>query len=410
MLSADADDAESANDLVWSPDGGTLRFTKHHELWEVSTRGSVPRQLLPESTPLCCGHWTPDGAFFIFLSGDSLLKSPHYLPGAQLWALDERHGLLRRPPAEALRLTSGPTRWGSPIPSKDGKKIFARGVTIRGELERFNSRSKNFQPFLGGISAEFVSYSNDGKMMAYVSFPEGILWRANSDGSNPVQLTHPPIYPKLLRWSPDGTQLLFLDTPPGGNPKTYTISSDGGKPKPLLPEEKRPVTDSNWSPDGRKIVFSSCDCLEARVASKSVINILDLTSHQVTKLPGSDGTWSPRWSPDGRLIAALSLVGSKDTRVYDLETKRWSVLPTGRIDWPTWSHDSRSIYFLRLQDNPGVFNISLTGGRVERVAELDGFHHTGWFNGWMGLDPTDTPLLLRNVGSEDIYALILERK
>jgi len=28
----------------------------------------------------------------------------------------------------------------------------------------------------------------------------------------------------------------------------------------------------------------------------------------------------------------------------------------------------------------------------------------------MGLDPTDAPLLLRDIGSEDIYALTLEEK
>ncbi len=55
------------------------------------------------------------------------------LPGAQLWALDERSGVLRRPPPQPVQLTSGPTRWGAPLPSRDGKKIFARGVAIRGE-------------------------------------------------------------------------------------------------------------------------------------------------------------------------------------------------------------------------------------------------------------------------------------
>ena len=399
--------------LAWAPDGETLRFTRGYQLWEISSHGSNPRKLLPDWNPsayLCCGRWTPDGAFFLFLSGDSLLRRFLLLPGAQLWALDERSGLLRRPPAQPVQLTSGPTRWGAPIPSKDGKKIFARGVTIRGELERFDSQSREFRPFLGGISAEYVAFSNDGKSVAYVSYPEGILWKANLDGSNPVQLTDPPIYPKNIRWSPDGTQIVFFDQPARESiPETYIVPSESGKPQRLLPEAKEPMMDANWSPDGRKIVFSNCNCVDGTAADSKVIRILDLASHQVTTLPGSEGMISPRWSPDGRFIAVLSYVGY-NPRVYDFETKQWAELLVGPVDWPTWSKDSRSIYFLRSLKEHGVIRVSIQTGKIERVADLKGFQNAGWIGLWMGLDPTDAPLFLRNVGSEDIYALTLDRK
>lgn len=132
-------------------------------LWEISSSGSNLRQLLPcwrTESWLCCGHWTPDGRFFIFLSGDTLLRSTPHLPGTQLWAIDERRRLFRRRPAQPIRLTPGPTRWGAPIPARDGKAV------------------------------------------AYASFPDGILWRANRDGSGLIQLSDPPMYPKLLHWSP----------------------------------------------------------------------------------------------------------------------------------------------------------------------------------------------------------------
>jgi hypothetical protein len=35
---------------------------------------------------------------------------------------------------------------------------------------------------------------------------------------------------------------------------------------------------------------------------------------------------------------------------------------------------------------------------------------TGIFGFWLGLDPTDAPLLLRDVGTQIIYALTPERK
>ena len=291
-----ADVGGPASTLSWSPDGSRIRFFKDSRLWEISSDGSGLHALLPDwrpSSPKCCGHWTPDGKFFVFLLQISSRGS--YLPGNQLWTLDERRGLLRRVPPEPVQLTSGPIRWNTPIPSKDGTKIFAQGVIQRGELVRFDAQSHRLEPWLGGISAESVIFSPDGQFVAYVTFPEGVLWRANRDGSNRVQLTDPPMIPFVPRWSPDGTQILFTQIGADGHARIYIVPSQGGgTPRELLPEEKGGTGDAYWSPDGRKIVFSSV---------QSDLRVLDLGSHQITTLPGSQGTFSPRWSPNGRFIA-----------------------------------------------------------------------------------------------------------
>ena len=76
----------------------------------------------------------------------------------------------------------------------------------------------------------------------------------------------------------------------------------------------------------------------------------------------------------------------------------------------TWSSDSQFIYFLLPWDDPGVFRVRVSDGNAERVVDLKVFRFTGAFNLWMGLDPTDTPMLIRDVGTDDIYALTLEQK
>ena len=58
----------------------------------------------------------------------------------------------------------------------------------------------------------------------------------------------------------------------------------------------------------------------------------------------------------------------------------------------------------------GVFRIPLKGGEPELVVDLKDFHPWGSVYFWMGLDPTDKPLMLRYTGSDDIYALTLEEK
>jgi len=391
----------SVDGLSWSPNGSTIRFFKDLRPWEMSSNGSSPHELLHSWRPSytsCCGLWTPDGEFFIYQAGNQGGPS-------QLWALDERRGLLHQPSAEPVQLTSGPIDWRSPVPSKDGKRIFAGGLTRRGELVRFNVKSGTLQPFLGGISAEFVDFSKDGKSVLYVSYPDGILWKANRDGGKPVQLTEPPIYPVLPHWSPDGSQILY-GGPPHARSKAYIVSSDGGRPRLVLPEDNGPQDDPNWSPDGRKIVFSNKP--EAGVNPPGAIRILDLASRQVRALPGSEGFWSPRWSPNGRFIEAAS-DDAVNIKVFDLATQRaWVLSIGGDAYFHAWSRDSRFIYFESEQSQTGVFRIPVNGGKPELVLDLKDFQPWGSVGYYMSLDPTDAPLLLRYTGTFDIYALTLE--
>ncbi len=106
--------------------------------------------------------------------------------------------------------------------------------------------------------------------------------------------------------------------------------------------------------------------------------------------------------------------------LLDLRTNQWSQLDPkhGAINFPRWSRDGRSIYFedsdqagvLRSTD-PGIYRVPVTGGKAEKVVDMKGFRGTGSMAvGWSDLDPDDTPLLLRDVGTYDIYALALERK
>jgi Tol biopolymer transport system component len=396
---------DGAYEPHWSPDGSVIRFTRDGVLWEISSTGSNLHQVLPgwrSPNGQCCGHWTPDGKFYLFLAaGDRFGRG-------QIWALDERRGLFGPPPAEPVRLTPGPLEWGEPIPGKDGKNIFSVGQIRRGELSRFDAQTGQLQPFLGGVSAEDISFSRDGRSVAYASYPEGILWKANRDGSGPLQLSTPPMYAKAPRWSPDGTEIVFQNLAEEGDIKSYLVSPEGGKLRRILPDDNKQEDDPTWSPDGRRVVF---DGGPDQGPGSERLRFLDLASHQVTLVPGSAGVSSPRWSPDGRYIAAISLE-FEGLKVFDTSTQRWTTLPTnGRVDFPSWSSDSKFIYFLHLANGDrGVYRVRAAGGKIEQVVDLKDLHITGYFSFWMGLDPTDTPLLLRDMGSSDIYALTLEEK
>ena len=395
----------AAYPLSWSPDGSTIRFSRDLEsIWEITSSGSNLHQLLAgwhKSQHKCCGTWSPDGKFFVFLAGP---LGPAEFPEAQIYTLDERRGLFQRQVKDPVQLTSGPVDWSPPVFMKDGKKMFATGTTKRGELVRIDMKSGQFEPFLGGASADSISFSKDGRFVAYITYPDGSLWRANRDGSARVQLTSSLLRPRSISWSPDGNQLVFDAISPQG-PHLWIVPSTGGSPHRLLPEDSGPEREPNWSPDGRTILFAT-GSLES---NESHIRTLDLGTHQTSTLPGSDGKIAPRWSSDGRFINAASL-DTSTIYVFDSKTQQWSALKTGPHACARWSSDSRSIYFMRYATDPAILRIPVTGGEAKVVVSLKNFPVTGTYGLWFGLDPTDAPLMLRDASTTDVYALTLEEK
>ena len=382
--------------IAWSPDGNTIRFSRDGLLWQIAPDGKNLNQLLPgwgTSPTQWSGEYSPAGAFFFVADG-------------QIWVIPNGIGRLWKKTPDPLQLTYGPTVWDHPIPSRDGRSILASGRTRRGELVRFDPASVQPNTFLGGISAEFVTFSKSARAVAYVTYPDGILWRANPDGSNPSQLTDASLYPKSICWSPDGSQIAFVDRTPDKVSAIFVLPSTGpAKPHRLIPKDTAPETDPSWSPDGHKLVFATAPSVGA--SAESDLRLFDLVTGSSAVLPGSNGLMVPRWSPDGRTIAAMTL-DAKALKLLDLATGRWSSLPTGAVAFPEWSHDGAWIYYVRWTAHPAILRIHVADGKQEVLADLTGAQYTGAYTLWMGLDPGDRPLMLRDAGTDDIYALTLK--
>ena len=381
-------------DLVWSPDGSRLQFDVQEtkdigpsSLWEVSVHGEDLHRLSSgqsNSPSECCGRWTADGRYFVFQSNN------------QIWAFPRWNRSFPHSAPRAIQLTSSPLSLSWPVPGKDGRKLFVIGELRRGELTRYDSKSGQFSPYLGGISAEYIARSKDGNWVAYVSYPEGTLWRSKPDGSDRLQLTYPPLSPHLPRWSPDGKTMVFAET---NSAKIYEVSSEGGIPRRLMPNVEGPQWDPNWSPTGDNLAFGGG---VGDVAS--TIRILNMASLQVSTLPGSRGLYSPRWSPDGRYILGMNIDSSK-LFLFDFELQKWSALGEGVFAYPAWSNDGKYVYSMDLRGKGAVLRIRLSDSMVEQVVDLKNFISVGGFGTTLALTSDDSPLLLRNVGTHDVYAL-----
>jgi eukaryotic-like serine/threonine-protein kinase len=394
--------AEVKGDILnvsWFPDGRSLRFdssesagTLGQELeWEIAADGSGLHRLLAgwHNPPNeCCGRWTPDGKFFIFQSQN------------QIWALPKSGGWFQSDP-KPVQLTASPLSLSSPLPSKDGKKLFLLGQIYRGELTRYDAKTKQFVPFLGGISAEFADFSKDGQWVAYVSYRDGTLWRSKADGSQRQQLTYPPTYAVLPRWSPDGKKIIFFEFALSADKpaRMFEISPDGGSPQLILPDDHSQQLDPNWSPDGTKIIFAG----ESNDPS-SAIHVLDVASRKVTDVPGSQGLYSPRWSPDGHYLSAFS-ADSKTLLLFDCATQKWAPLATGSLGWLNWSHDGQYVYMLDFSARDAIVRIRVRDHKMEQVADLTNLITTGRYGTALALTPDDSPLMLRDTGSQDVYSV-----
>ncbi len=382
----------------WSPDGSRVRFTVYPDdspkvsLWEVAADGGSAHPLLPDwnNEASCCGNWTADGELYVFQATQNRTVN--------IWALREKTGLFQRLSREPTQLTVGPVNYRAPVVSQDGNRLFVVGEQKRGELVRFDNKTQQFVNFLGGISVETVSFSNDGAWIAYVTYPEGNLWRSRVDGSERLQLSAPPMVAYHPRWSPDGKKIAFhARSLPGQSAKLCLVSANGGSLDQPLPGAG-PETDPTWSPDGNTLVFGR----RVGTIQERAIQLLNLDTRQTTQLPDSVGLYSPRWSPDGRYVAALRL-GTQAMLLYDFTTQKWRELMKTPTAFPSWSRDGKYLY---CYSKDQVFRVGISDGKVEPVADMKGLRRaTGVAGSWMGLAPDDAPMMLRDVGTQDIYAL-----
>jgi Tol biopolymer transport system component len=388
----------------WSPDGQVLRFTVSEakggtSVWELSSSGGTPHRVFPELTGTLHqkGSWTPDGNYFVFQ-----VFRPNRV---DLWAVREKGDLFNKVDHRPVRLTSGPMSFNGSQLSADGKKIYAVGNQLRAELVRYDAKSGQFLPYQEGASIGDVSFSRDRQWLAYVTYPDSILWRSRVDGTQKLQLTSTvPMYAGMPRWSPDGTQIVFFGEDPDHPTHLYVISADGGTPRLLAAGELQAVSPS-WMADGNSIVFVARKGGE----TTGIVKMMNITTSQVTAVPDSKALFAPVASPDGRYIAGASIDG-QTLWLFDFSTGKWSELLKTNAGSTNWSADSKYIYFdTGLSENPGFYRVRVADRKRERLADLKGFRRV--VSGLLprsGVTPDGAPLLLRDISSQEVYALDFE--
>ncbi len=391
--------------LRLSPDGRVVRFTVSstslNSLWQVAADGSNPHRMLEGwrgAASSSNGNWTPDGKYFLFQA----IRNGR----SDIWTLREKGDPFHKVSQEPLQLTAGPMSFYSPQPSADGKKIFVIGEQPRAELVRYDTKLGLFVPYLRGISAGHVTFSRDGQWVAYTTFPDGNLWRSRVDGSETLQLTTAPILAGFPKWSPDGREIAFIDFEVGKTQAIYLVPADGGSPRELHATSFN-VWRVNWTPDGNSIVYA--ESAGAAGTPSTLIHFLDLKTLKVSTLPDSQQRYWPALSPDGRYLVAAP-VDAQKLLLFDFASQKWSELASASIGFTQWSADSKYVYFdTGYSANAAVYRVRISDRKLERVADLRNFRRVVTnFISWSGVTPDGSPLLMRDTGTQEVYALDFE--
>ena len=129
-----------------------------------------------------------------------------------------------------------------------------------------------------------------------------------------------------LALSPDGRNIAFVRTGPGQHPKNdlpsynhLIVSEVGNKEERQIGPAARPgmgiaeVTNTEWSPDGTKILISATEDHEARHShANGLVTILDVNGKLVGQMV--DRGKYASWSPDGSMIATSEGWGATPAR------------------------------------------------------------------------------------------------
>ena len=392
----------------WSPDGNQIRTSvldakgSGVSLWRLDRSGRNLTQMVrgwSPSSSAWAGRWTRDGSYFFFIAFQGGKKN--------IWALREKRDFLRRDGTQPAQLTDGSFDFYLPTPSDDGKTLYAVGTQLRGQLTRYNASLRQFEPYADGLSADYVTFSRDGQWMAYVTYPEGALVRSRTDGSERLQLTFAPMRALDPRWSPDESRIAFVGTANlGAAQEVYVVSANGGSSRLAAPGSSGGQFLADWSPDRQGVLFVSSD----ESGSGRALRALNIKTGTQTILPSTPDMGMGRVSPDGRYLAALSVPG-QNLLLYDVVSGRTRQIAEF-ADYPNWSPDGKFIYYSTLSlsfvlppEKAGIFRVKIADGTVERVAEAPAFPLAGNWGRWFGLAPDGSVLLLRQLGSFDIYSL-----
>ncbi len=400
---------KSSRSVWWHPSGHIVGFLdgpgedSKTRAWQVNDDGSHLLRIVPEQEQMQWrGTWSLDGKRFFYSSFEEGSRNMDVFLRTQAGGV---LGWLRKPVVTRLTATGGRFKGWPTIDPIDPKRLYVAGWSERAETMRYDRNARNWVPFLPGFSGDQIERSPDGQWLVYRKFPGDELHKCRVDGSGDLRLAS-GVMAINPHWSPDGKRIAFAGVRSGTNKNLglWLVSKDGGDAAPYRLDIDIGY-DAIWSEDGKRILFAQGgDRTDALPAGASRIRILDLDTGKIQTIPKGESLFSPRWSPDEKQVLALD-IRNEHVHVFDAAKIEWKEVTKEVSGYPTWSADGKWIY---AWDPPAhmIFRVEIATGRREEIVRPDfGMPVSSFWVGWTG---DWDPLMLRDLGSDQIYRIDLD--
>jgi len=204
--------------------------------------------------------------------------------------------------------------------------------------------------------------------IAFASARAGLpqLYLMNADGTDVRQLTNANEGACQPAWSPDGARLMYT-TPCRANQESYPGSGIVILDLADLTTRALPAIagggdfDAAWSPDGKRLAFTSL-----REKERPHVFVMNLDGTDLTVLSGPLAYEAqPAWSPTGSqlVISSNRAGGSRLFLVADTgaDGQRFSWGESDGDSYPDWSRDGQSVVFERSVDGVARLFVGLYG-------------------------------------------------
>jgi len=192
----------------------------------------------------------------------------------------------------------------------------------------------------------------------------------NSNGTQVIRLTQHPSSDFDPVWSPDGRRIAFTSDRDGLR-EIYVMEPDGSSVTRLTNGGGEAAA---WSPDGHKILFTS---MRSGNAELYTMNADGTSVVRLTSEPGSDhnGVWSPN---GGQIAFQTNRGGDWDVYVMNADGSNQTRLTTslGNDEEPAWSPDGSTIAYIGTFSQTSVSDIYLVtpaGVPISRLNLQDQF-------------------------------------
>lgn len=360
-----------ARQPVWSPDGKKLVYFAFrdggYDIWTISPDGSNQKKLTWGAFDDREPSWSPDGTKIAFSSDRGTPGKSSY----NIWTLDIATGAFNQ-------ITDDSFENRMPTWSPDGRKIAyssnRNGTSGIWEMDLITGKEANIKTSPG--VADAPSYSPKGDL-AYVVQNDGRSWLEIN--GNPVS-GNQNVFPFRVSWTPSNEMYYVADgkihhASEGKGTNVVEFEADLVAEKPKYqhsvrdffsrePRRALGIVRPTISPDGKNVAFIALGDLYVMPIGEKPVN---LTNDRYMDI-------DPSWSPDGKKLVYSSDKGGNLQQLWvrDIETgvdRQLTNMDTQPLE-AVWSPDGNKIAFIDADGMWGVAGLCVVDVNTGDITRL----------------------------------------